>query len=111
MYTAPECYIDSVHLVPGDIVIIRNGESIDADMRVFECSKDFTVDQSALTGESYPVKKSGDKCLNDEPPFDAENLIFNGCFCIDGEAKCVIFAIGDDTFSGKNSISWIFNSR
>ena len=45
-------------LVPGDVVLLAAGDLIPADCRLLE-AKDFFVNQSLLTGESYPVEKHG----------------------------------------------------
>ncbi len=44
-------------LVPGDIIILSAGDIVPADARVIQ-ARDFFVDQSALTGESFPVEKT-----------------------------------------------------
>ncbi|KAH7443301.1 hypothetical protein KP509_02G029000 [Ceratopteris richardii] len=75
-------------LVPGDIISIKLGDIIPADI-VLLGGDPVHVDQSALTGESLPVtKKSGDKVLS-------------GSICKQGEIEAVVLATGVRTFLGK----------
>ncbi|KAH7440606.1 hypothetical protein KP509_03G001500 [Ceratopteris richardii] len=75
-------------LVPGDIISIKLGDIIPADI-VLLGGDPVHVDQSALTGESLPVtKKSGDKVLS-------------GSICKQGEIEAVVVATGVRTFLGK----------
>lgn len=85
-------------LVPGDIVIIEEGDNIPADLRIIE-SSDLNVDESALTGESLPVEK---KC--DIPEAGEENT-YNAAFMetdvSSGRGKGVVVEIGMNTAIGK----------
>ena len=47
-YTAPHISIDATELVPGDIAIITAGDKINADMRIFECTNNFLVDERSI---------------------------------------------------------------
>jgi len=88
-------------LVPGDIMIIAEGDKISADARLIECS-DLQVDQSTLTGESNPVRKAPDSVLRDGlTKSEMPNLIFAGTSVASGTAKAIIVAIGMDTEFGK----------
>ena len=87
-------------LVLGDIVVITEGQIVAADIRIIECSSDFAVDQSNLTGESEPVPKSTE-ITQGAILMEAHNLIFYGCYCVKGNAKGIVHAIGDETFMGK----------
>jgi len=78
-------------LVPGDLVILREGDIVPADIRLF-ISDDFTVNESQLTGESVAVSKTtiGDK-----------SLVYTGSVVEQGEGKGIIFATGVNTELGK----------
>lgn len=79
--------INATELVPGDLVRIRLGDVIPADVVLTE-GEYLSVDQSALTGESLPVnKKSG-------------NEAFSGSVAKQGEMEAVVTATGAETFSG-----------
>jgi H+-transporting ATPase len=82
--------VDAAELVPGDVVRLRLGDIVPADVKLFgEGSLD--VDQSALTGESLPVEKTeGDVC-------------YSGSVAKQGEALGVVTATGLDTFFGRTA--------
>lgn len=80
--------LEARELVPGDIVTIKLGDIIPADMKVLE-GEDLKVDQAGLTGESLPVtKRTGD-------------LVFSSCTVKKGEIDCVVTSTGENTFFGK----------
>ena len=88
-------------LVAGDIVILESGDKIVADGRLIK-GDSLTVDESALTGESVPVKKEAD-FLPDKilPLAERKNCLFSGTFVTGGNGKMIITAVGDDTEIGK----------
>lgn len=91
--------VDSVMIVPGDIVIIRNGDKIPADVRVLRASN-FKVDNSSLTGESDPQKRTN--CVNVEttPPLEATNMAFYGTLCVSGDCVGIVVNTGPRTVIG-----------
>jgi len=96
-----ELQILTEDLVPGDIIILAEGDKISADARLLE-SSDLQVDQSTLTGESNPVRKTHDPILRDGlSQSEIPNLIFAGTSVSSGTAKAVIVSIGMDTMFGK----------
>ncbi|KAL9677395.1 hypothetical protein QQ045_005624 [Rhodiola kirilowii] len=79
---------DAAILVPGDIITIKLGDIVPADVRLLE-GDPLKIDQSALTGESLPVNKnSGDE-------------VYSGSTCKQGEIQAVVIATGVHTFFGK----------
>lgn len=74
--------LDNSRIVIGDIVEIRTGEKIPADMRIIT-SSGFKVDNSSLTGESDGVLK-GVKCTSDDP-METQNLVFLSSFVLEGK--------------------------
>ncbi len=93
--------VESINLVPGDIVIIEAGDFIPADARLIEASN-LQVDESALTGESVPVTKNIEIISgNDVPLGDQTNMIFSSTFVTYGRGIAVITGIGMDTNIGK----------
>lgn len=88
-------------LVVGDIVLLAEGDKISADARLIECS-DLQVDQSTLTGESNPVRKTKDAVLRDDlTKAEIPNLIFAGTSVSEGNGKAVVTEIGMKTEFGK----------
>lgn len=93
--------INATDLVVGDVCIIKIGEKIPADVRIFE-SNSMSTNNSGLTGESEAVKIStdvGEKGL--ENPLEAKNLVFFSTLCVSGSGKGVVIRTGKNTFMGK----------
>ena len=82
--------IDAVNLVPGDIVRLRLGDIIPADVRLVE-GEYLSVDQSALTGESLPVDKN------------VGDAAYSSSIAKQGEMVALVTATGADTFFGKTA--------
>jgi calcium-translocating P-type ATPase len=86
-------------LVPGDLLMIEEGERISADARVLDGSVE--VDLSTLTGESLPVLRSSDTVDPGGPRLEASDLVFSGTTCTGGEAHALVFATGMQTELGR----------
>jgi len=93
--------IDSVNLVPGDVIFLEAGDRVPADVRVLYCTDGMEVDNSALTGESMPEPRHSKAEKPSMPPTEARNLAFFGTTVLKGKATCVVHATGDNTFLGK----------
>ncbi|MBK6565161.1 MAG: cation-translocating P-type ATPase [Saprospiraceae bacterium] len=93
--------ISSTTLVPGDVVIIEAGNVVPADIRLLE-SFNLSIDESSLTGESFPVDK---KCVDIEEDnvllADRINMVFKGTLVTNGRAKGLVTATGMNTELGK----------
>jgi Mg2+-importing ATPase len=89
-------------VVPGDIVTLCAGDVVPADARVIG-TKDFFVDQSALTGESFPVEKTftpiKPECVLRTTEWD--NYLFMGTSVMSGTATAVVVKTGGSTEYGK----------
>ncbi len=82
--------IDAAQLVPGDVIRVRLGDILPADVKLIEGDY-LSVDQSALTGESLPVsKKVGD-------------VAYSGTIAKQGEMVAVVYATGGNTFFGRTA--------
>ncbi|MEK6439074.1 cation-translocating P-type ATPase [Pseudonocardia sp. T1-2H] len=90
--------IEAVGLVPGDVLVIEEGNRISADARLLDDG--IEVDLSALTGESMPVYRSADLVDVRVPLLQARDLVFSGTTCTEGEARAVVFATGMHTELG-----------
>ncbi|MBD3345250.1 MAG: HAD-IC family P-type ATPase [Chitinivibrionales bacterium] len=91
--------LDSRNLVPGDIVLIESGDIAAADMRVIE-SNNLTIDESALTGESVPVRKTEDTVSKDAPLPERKSMLFKGTAITEGSGSAVVVSTGMDTEIG-----------
>lgn len=94
-----EKLIDTREIVPGDILVINEGDRIPADCRIIEIV-DLKVDESSLTGESIPVTKL-DKVLHDAPLPERKNMLYMGTVATFGRAKAVVVSTGMSTEIGK----------
>ena len=96
-----EARILAEELVPGDVIILAEGDRISADGRLVEAD-DFRADQSILTGESHPAHKTKDVGnRTDLGRAEQPNLIFAGTNAASGSGKAVVFATGMNTEFGK----------
>ena len=93
-----EMEIDAEDIVLGDIVTIKMGDQIAADIRIFD-TKNFKVDNSSLTGESEPQYRSPE-CTNANALM-TDNLVFHSTFCVEGWAKGIVINTGDLTVTGR----------
>jgi magnesium-transporting ATPase (P-type) len=88
-------------LVPGDVILLSEGDRISADARLVDDS-DLRVNQSTLTGESHPVHKAKDEVLRDDlSPAEQPNRLFMGTTVAAGTGKAVVYATGMSTEFGK----------
>ncbi|MCF3142542.1 cation-translocating P-type ATPase [Streptomyces platensis] len=91
--------IEAGTLVPGDVLVIEEGDRISADARLMDGG--IEVDLSALTGESMPAYRSADLLDTRVPLLHARDLVFSGTTCTEGEARAVVFATGMHTELGR----------
>lgn len=94
--------LQSAHLAVGDVVLLSAGDKVPADGRLLE-STALQVDESALTGESFPVKKDSKLVLTDEktPLAERANMLYSGTFVTEGNGRLLVTAVGDATEFGK----------
>lgn len=92
--------IEARFLVPGDIVLVKEGDIIPADLRVME-SFSFSADESILTGESIPSSKSVDVIKEAASPVDRKNMLYMNTNAIRGRAKTIVVETGLNTEIGK----------
>ena len=96
-----EKVIDATEVVPGDILILSEGDRIAADARVVE-SIDLETDEAPLTGESTPVAKLANITLPpDTMVGDRKNMVFMGTYVVRGKGKAVVVATGMNTEFGR----------
>jgi Mg2+-importing ATPase len=97
-----KCDIKLADVVPGDIVTLSAGDIVPADSRLIS-SKDFFIDQSALTGESFPVEKTALSVSPECIPSVTEwhNYLFMGTSVVSGSATAAVVKTGGTTEYGK----------
>jgi len=91
--------IEARSLVPGDVLLIEEGERICADARLI--SGTVEVDMSTLTGESVPVTCFPGAPDGTVPLLQARDLVFSGTECTGGEARALVTATGMGTELGR----------
>ncbi|MFZ5945919.1 MAG: HAD-IC family P-type ATPase [Bacillota bacterium] len=88
-------------LVPGDIILIDQGDKIPADCRLISAS-DLEIDEANLTGESIPVIKIAEKNSESGTPLaEQNNMIFMSTYVTKGSGKAIVIATGSATEIGK----------
>lgn len=97
--------IASSHVVPGDIVLLQEGDLIAADLRLL-FSKHLHCDESSLTGESLPIPKNIDPLREETVLADQTNIAFKSTYVTSGTAIGIAIATGKETEIGKIS-EWI----
>ena len=90
--------IDVREVVPGEVVIISEGDKVSADMRLIEIS-DIRVNNASLTGESEPLARTAEPFEGDI--ISSPNVAFAGTTVVSGSAKGVVFATGMRTEFGR----------
>ncbi len=91
--------IDASMLVPGDIILLNEGDKVPADARIIT-SNSLRVDESQFTGESVPVEKQTGALGDELELYDQLNMIFQGTYVIGGDGTAVIVATGNDSEFG-----------
>jgi len=97
-----ETEIDSVNLVPGDIIILGSGQKVPADARMIE-SVDLRVNEAALTGEAVPVFKTVKIMLTGSVLADRKNMVYAATEIVGGTGRALVVATGGQTEIGKIS--------
>jgi calcium-translocating P-type ATPase len=90
--------VDARDLVPGDVIIVAEGDRVSADARVLSGSVE--MDISMLNGESLPVLRTPQPGPHG-PLLEARDLLFSGTTCTQGEAVAVVHATGMRTEIGR----------
>jgi calcium-translocating P-type ATPase len=92
--------IDAEGLVPGDLVKLKPGDRVPADLRLFEVHG-LEIDEAPLTGESLPVRKAPDVVPTDAALGDRLCMAFSGCLVTAGEGRGYVVATGAATEIGR----------
>merc|ERR1712168_1245142 len=90
--------IPASELTLGDVVEVKFGDRLPADLRVVE-ARQFKVDNSSLTGESEPQTRTPE--FTNDNPLKTKNLAFFSTNAVEGTAKGIVVNIGDNTVMGR----------
>jgi len=94
--------VDAGTLVAGDVVRLRSGDRVPADLRLLTASS-LQADEAALTGESVPSQKAVDAVAADAGVGDRSSMLFSGTIVTAGTAEGVVVATGAGTEIGRIS--------
>ena len=95
-----ETVVPDYEVVPGDILLLQEGDKVPADARIIH-SNNLTIDESSLTGESVPVQKF-EKVLSSQSVqiADQKNMAFKGTHVVAGNGKAIAVVTGLNTVLG-----------
>jgi magnesium-transporting ATPase (P-type) len=92
--------VDVRDLVPGDVVLLAEGDAVPADARVVAAAS-LTVSEASLTGESVPVVKTPETVAADAPLADRTSMVHSGSAVVSGRGRAVVTATGMTTQVGR----------
>lgn len=92
--------LDASVLVPGDIIILNEGDKVPADARLMD-GNNIRTDESMLTGESTLIDKTVDAVRGNKEVYEQANILFQGSFIVSGEATAIVTETGNNTEFGK----------
>uniref|UniRef100_A0A4W4FX03 Sodium/potassium-transporting ATPase subunit alpha n=1 Tax=Electrophorus electricus TaxID=8005 RepID=A0A4W4FX03_ELEEL len=93
--------INAEEVVAGDLVEIKSGDRVPADLRIIS-AHGCKVDNSSLTGESEPQTRTPE--FSNENPLETRNIVFFSTNCLEGSARGIVINTGDHTVMGRIAI-------
>ena len=87
-------------IVPGDIIVLKEGDKVPADSRLIEVNN-LQTNEASLTGESLPIRKVTMKLVESMSLLERKNMVFSGTVINSGKGKAVVIATGMNTEFGK----------
>jgi len=100
MRDGKELEIPIREIVPGDIIVLKEGDKIPADGRLSEVNS-LQTNEASLTGESLPIRKDTLKILKSAAIIERKNMVFSGTIVTYGKGKAIVIATGMNTEFGK----------
>jgi Ca2+-transporting ATPase len=94
--------LPAAELVPGDVVLLKSGDKVPADMRLVE-ERSLMVEEAALTGESMSAEKAAAPVAEDAAIGDRRSMVYSGTAVTYGTAKATVVATGAGTELGRIS--------
>lgn len=95
--------IHAERVVPGDVILLKAGDMLPADCLIME-SNELHANESALTGESYPVRKEAGITKKQAVLAKRTNCLWEGTSIISGSAKALVIQTGDNTILGNMAL-------
>ena len=92
--------VNTADVVPGDIVVLGEGDTVSADGRLFAAAS-LRIAEASLTGESVPVGKKPDTLESAKALGDRANMVFNGTSVTQGTGRAIVTGTGMNTQVGK----------
>ena len=92
--------VDAAELVPGDIVILHEGDRIPADGRIL-AESGLLADEAMLTGESEAISKDAKAISGQKKVYEQRNMVFSGAFVFTGTGRYIVTATGNNTEYGR----------
>lgn len=92
--------LSSKLLVPGDVIILTEGLKVPADARLIH-EENLYADESALTGESLPIRKSTGVLSGEKQLYEQVNMLFQGTYVVSGSGRAIVVETGLRTQFGK----------
>ncbi len=92
--------IKATEVVPGDILLLQEGDLIVADARLIE-QDNLQVKESSLTGESISIEKNTDTIFDQVPITEQSNMVFKGTIVSGGSGKAIVTSTGINTYLGR----------
>ena len=90
--------ISSSQLVPGDVIVLSEGDIVPADIRLFY-TNGLIIDESILTGESIPVQKDANLTLSKTTlPYELDNMALSGTTVTKGKAEGFVVFTAEKTY-------------
>jgi sodium/potassium-transporting ATPase subunit alpha len=94
--------MEAKELLPGDLVKVKNGDKVPADIRIVS-GNTIEVDNSSLTGENLPQKRNENVSTigEDASPLEATNILYYGTNMVNGDCVGIVVRTGDNTAMGQ----------
>ncbi|KAK0412533.1 hypothetical protein QR680_006268 [Steinernema hermaphroditum] len=92
--------VEADQIVVGDIVCIKTGGRVPADLRLIH-TVDLKLETSSITGESEPIEFTSEKAGEGVTVFDSCNVAFNGSYCVEGEGYGIAIRTAERTIIGQ----------
>ncbi len=105
-----ETEIIQKEVVPGDLLVLNAGGVIPADCRLIEANE-LHINESSLTGESFPVEKTPGSIPEDKPISEKTNCLWQGTNVVSGEGKALVVSTGSNTIFGTMAHSLLKNEE